>query len=238
MIQRKSDKLNIISDPYKWEDEASKTIKKELKDKLNKKLEAFEEKESDTAKIEEYKKELENQLKLELDKVLENIKGRVEEIIDYSQGLTYLMREINSTEKETGRYELYIGYPFVEGLFKDRTFVKAPLFLFPVKAFKIGDDWYIENIKDQNVMLNKVFILAFSKYNNIPLKDVDTEFEDLSEAGLDSIEKTLEYLEKNNIKIKYEPGTIVERFVEHAKDTPIDYSAGELSTAPRKFVTR
>ena len=48
--------------------------------------------------------------------------------------LTTLYREINKDQKETGSYDLYIGYPYVEGIFKKDLFhIKAPLAYMPVK---------------------------------------------------------------------------------------------------------
>ena len=59
-------------------------------------------------------------------KVLENEIAKVKE----------LKREVEEIERETGKYELYIGYPFVFGSIQQgpsKTLIKAPLLLFPVK---------------------------------------------------------------------------------------------------------
>lgn len=42
--------------------------------------------------------------------------------MEYSNSIKRLIKEVKSIEKETGRYELFIGYPFIEGYFKDKTF--------------------------------------------------------------------------------------------------------------------
>jgi hypothetical protein len=71
---------------------------------------------------------------------------------------------------------LYVGYPYVEGRFQDGTFVKAPLLLFPVKLIKEKDTWLIDNIEDQYILINKVFLMAFEKYNNTSIQqDLITE---------------------------------------------------------------
>ena len=62
--------------------------------------------------LQEEKKE---KIKDELDKLFRN--------------LDILKNEIDTMEKETGLYQLYIGYPFIEGKLEDGTDV-APLFLF------------------------------------------------------------------------------------------------------------
>jgi hypothetical protein len=54
-----------------------------------------------------------------------------------------LKREIDEIEKETGRYELYVGYPFVFGSINQgatKTLIKAPLLLFPVKVEIIDEN--------------------------------------------------------------------------------------------------
>lgn len=155
-----------------------------------------------------------------------------EEMLDYSQSLSYLVREISSIEKETGRYELYVGYPFVEGYFKDKTFVKAPLLLFPVRIYNKNDNWYIENILDQNIILNKVFILAFSRYNGVKLNDVETEFVELKEKGIHTFQGLIKFLEAVNITIKLSTDAPVEKFIEHTRDSAIDYNLGELELKP------
>jgi len=46
--------------------------------------------------------------------------------------LKQLKREIEEFERETGRYELYVGYPFVEGYIGKDLEVRAPLILFSI----------------------------------------------------------------------------------------------------------
>ncbi len=65
-----------------------------------------------------------------------SVERQIEKIIGYSNQINYLKREIDAVEKETGKYELFIGYPFVEGRFNDGTFVRGPLALFPIELVK------------------------------------------------------------------------------------------------------
>ena len=46
--------------------------------------------------------------------------------------LKNLKREIEEFAKETGRYEMFVGYPIVTGYIKGELQIKAPLILFPV----------------------------------------------------------------------------------------------------------
>jgi len=67
-------------------------------------------------------------LKLERVKKQELKKAIIHEV----NALKMLKRENEELEKETGRYELYVGYPFIEGKIGRDLVVKAPLLLFPV----------------------------------------------------------------------------------------------------------
>lgn len=121
---------------------------------------------------------------------LENTKNK---IISYLVSLKHLDKEISDVYKETGRYELYIEYPFIEGKLKGDTFIKAPLFLFPIRFNKKGDAWNIKNISESNIFLNKVLLLEISKFNGVNLDNIETEYDKLednfSEYILSKLEK-------------------------------------------------
>lgn len=119
---------------------------------------------------------------------------------DLSNSIRQLLREINAVEKETGRYELYIGYNFVEGKFKDGTFVKAPLLMFPVRIIDNKGNWELENILGQDVLLNKVFLLAASKYNSIETSEIETEYDKIHDS-FKSIDELLAYLAEYGLYI-------------------------------------
>ncbi len=146
----------------------------------------------------------------------------------YSDSIKSLVKEVKSTEKETGRYELYIGYPFVEGYFKDKTFIKAPLFLFSVEAIKKGDIWALKNRLDKSVILNKVFLIGYAKFNEEKLAEIDTEYNDLSVFGDNFIEGAVNELKKFNINISFNEPDIT-MFREIKKDTILNYKPGELT---------
>ena len=64
--------------------------------------------------------------------------------------ITTLYRETNMNEKETGSYDLYIAYPYVEGVFKHDGFtVKAPLLYFPVKLVRNKREYSIKKKQRQ-----------------------------------------------------------------------------------------
>ena len=103
--------------------------------------------------------------KLTREEMLEKRNKEINKIVSSNVNAFYkLKKEIVEIARETGRYELYIGYPFVEGNIAGETNVKAPLVLFPVKV-NISDDRHvsIELIKDMTVTLNKALLLLRKK---------------------------------------------------------------------------
>jgi KaiC/GvpD/RAD55 family RecA-like ATPase/very-short-patch-repair endonuclease len=90
--------------------------------------------------------------------------------------VTNLYRETNKDEKETGSYDLYIGYPYIEGVFKKDNFaIKAPLLYFPIKLVRNKRQLIIKKDKDKDILYNRDLLLAASKMekndftSNVPL---------------------------------------------------------------------
>ena len=78
--------------------------------------------------------------------------------------ITTLYRETNKEEKETGSYDLYIAYPYIEGVFKkDRFAIRAPLLYFPVKLERNKRNFSIKKDKDKDIIYNRDLLLATSK---------------------------------------------------------------------------
>lgn len=117
-----------------------------------------------------------------------------------------LKREIEELEKETGRYELFVGYPFVQGYIGKDTLIKAPLLLFPVTV-DIPDETTVElEIKrDEAIQLNKVLILAYAKAHHLNLDDMDLEFKGSLSNRFKKIEDVINYLRKYHIRMSYSP---------------------------------
>ncbi|KAF2956247.1 AAA domain-containing protein [Marinitoga sp. 38H-ov] len=153
----------------------------------------------------------ENREKLENDD--DEIYIKKEKLDSFSHSLKTLKREINTIEKETGRYELYIGYPYVEGKLKDETYVKSPLFLFPISLINIDKNWYIQRLKDENVIVNKVFLIAYQKHNEVKINEKEYE-------GDYTPESIIKYFKDLGIELEYENNTI-EKFIEGKNDIKI-----------------
>ena len=119
--------------------------------------------------------------------------------------ITELKREIEDVEKETGRYELFIGYPFVFGTLQQgtkKTTIKAPLLLFPVKI-EVLDDGSIDLHRNEGerIKINPALIFAYAQSRKINIDNLELEFDDLSQFK--NIKSIIEYLAKYHIKIEY-----------------------------------
>jgi len=117
--------------------------------------------------------------------------------------LKKIKRNIEDFERETGRYELFVGYPFVEGYVDKDTAVKAPLLLFPIVVHVDGSETsvQIELKPGESIQLNKVLFTAYARQHKINLDEFDMEFDDLRAAGFKKLEDVLKYLSDAGIKI-------------------------------------
>lgn len=224
IISRSGKELKLTDDPFEWYNDEIKLLKDELKDIKKEELQKLKGLENFT---DEKVNELEAKYTRQLEESIEKLGRKHEKYLSYSSGIKALVKEIKDTEKETGRYELYIGHPFVEGYFKDKTFTKAPLFLFPIELNKKGDKWYLKNKVDTPVILNKVFLIAYAKFNEEKVANIETEYENLEKFGKDFIGGAVEHLKQTDIIISYEESETT-RFREITKDTELNYKLGEL----------
>lgn len=115
--------------------------------------------------------------------------------------ITTLYRETNKEEKETGSYDLYIGYPYVEGVFKkDRFAIRAPLLYFPVKLVRNKREFSIKKDKDKDIIYNRDLILATSKMEQ---SDIDSNVPYINDFSIKTLtEIVIPFYEKNGINIK------------------------------------
>jgi hypothetical protein len=116
--------------------------------------------------------------------------------------LKILKREIEDFARETGRYELFIGYPFVEGSIGRDMIIRAPLFLFPVTIhIESESSVEIELKPNEHIQLNKVFILAYAKHFRLDIEAMELEFANLNK--LKNIDAILNYLRNFGFKMGY-----------------------------------
>lgn len=119
--------------------------------------------------------------------------------------LKTLKRELEEYDKETGRYELYVGYPFVEGYVGKDLAIRAPLILFPVTInienestanleFKVGSQ----------ICLNKVLIYAYASHKKLNVDELETDYDTLKSSGFDNVSDVLGYLSKFGINFEFD----------------------------------
>lgn len=127
--------------------------------------------------------------------------------------LTILKREVDEFAKETGRYEMFVGYPFVQGELNRDTMIKAPLLLFPMNIV-IRDEFTvdIEFKKDEPIQLNKVFILAYAKQHRLVVDDLIQEFDNENKFNFKTIREVIDYLNGFGFKLKYNERKTFESF--------------------------
>ena len=175
-------------------------ISKDFKDRLYTNL-GIEEK---VAKAKEQLKNLEGKEKSSLSLKIEREKREElnRAILAEVTSLTTLKREIEEFSKETGRYELYIGYPFVTGAISRDIIVKAPLLLFPCIIDVVDDTTVdIELKQDENVQLNKVFTLAYAKEKRLNIDELDLDFHSPMSSAFKKVEDVVAYLNEAGFKI-------------------------------------
>ncbi len=114
-----------------------------------------------------------------------------------------LSREIEEIQRETGRYELYIGYPFVFGSINqgaNKTMIKAPLLLFPVKVDIFNDNTVEVRFNEaERVQLNRALIYAYAQAKRLPIEGLEMEFDDPSRIG--GVKGVIDKLASYKIKI-------------------------------------
>jgi ABC-type iron transport system FetAB ATPase subunit len=84
--------------------------------------------------------------------------------------LNKIFRQLNTFFEETGSYDLYLGYPFVEGSFADGTKVRCPLLLFPVsleRNLQSKPRWKLNSTRDEPVQFNRTFLLAYEQFQKV-----------------------------------------------------------------------
>ncbi len=115
--------------------------------------------------------------------------------------ITSLYREINKAQKETGSYDLYIAYPFVEtARVKDNFIIKAPLLYFPVKLTRTKKEFTLRKDKDKDIQYNRDLLLALSKYEKQSIDSKTAFLDDFNLRNLNQI--VLPFYAEHGLDIK------------------------------------
>ncbi len=118
--------------------------------------------------------------------------------------LKELKREIEEIEKETGRYELYIGYPFVFGTLThagSKTVIKAPLLLVPARI-ELPDEGSVQiSVNEaEKIRINPALVLAYAQAKKLNIEQLELEFDELSQ--INSVKAVIAHLAASGVKIE------------------------------------
>lgn len=132
--------------------------------------------------------------------------------------LNEIIREVNRDLRDKGQYDLYIGYPFVQGKMPNDDFdIRAPLALFPVILEKDSRTITLSMDNSRDAMYNNTLILAFIKSTgrNTPLPNNIIE----DYTGETFMSNLVEFFRSSGISLE----------CNYSLPTPfIDYKAGEF----------
>ena len=148
--------------------------------------------------------------------------------------LNQVIREVNRELREKGQYDLYVGYPFVQGKMPNDDFdIRAPLALFPVTLEKDARTITLTYDSSRDAMYNNTLILAYIKATgqNRPLPN--NIMEDYN--GATFIEDTLNFFRMNGIEIKCE-NTDPSEFIDYKAGEFPDYFPGDMELVPNIVV--
>ncbi len=114
------------------------------------------------------------------------------------QQFSRLDKQAKAIERDIGKNDLYLGFPFIEGKFQNGKNFRGPLILQRVSLTDYSDSVKID-IQSEGKIINPVFLLSYLNENGKEYRRFEFEIPDQSE---DYIEYTMDFLNKNNINIR------------------------------------
>lgn len=222
LVKLEEESLKLENMLARLEKQEKEKVEKEKLDKLEK---LIEEKKVIKSEFDKLNKEVLN-IKSQLD-ILENkLNKKIEKMTIYQGSLKQLHREIDDIKRETGKIELFIGYPFIEGIFEDGSFVRAPLVLYPISLEKDNGQWYIQNSTEMDVQLNKVFFYGYEKRNEVKF---NIENFNVTEEQINNIDTfVIDFLSENRVTVFNMDNKSIERFKDYTNENLPSYKLGEL----------
>ncbi|MDY0277607.1 MAG: AAA domain-containing protein [Acholeplasma sp.] len=154
---------------------------------------------------------------------------------DKQKSITTLYRSTNKALKETGSYNLYIAYPYVEGIFrKDQFPIKAPLLYFPVKLERNKREFVIKKDLEKDIIFNRDLLLVTSK---IESNNLDIDMPSINSFSNDVLKDVVfPFYEKNDIQISNkERDSIFEPFKNELKNDFVKFRFDQFEL--RNYIT-
>ncbi len=154
---------------------------------------------------------------------------------DKYRKLVQLIREVNKDLREKGQYDLFIGYPFVEGRIAGENFdIKAPLALFPVILDRDAQFISVRLDETRDIVLNNTLILAHQKFNNVNKPLPYAVLDEYSTATFS--EQLAAFYRESGIHLMDDGGAEMLKFSEYLAGEFPNYGYGELHIVPNLVI--
>jgi AAA domain/Protein of unknown function (DUF4011) len=153
--------------------------------------------------------------------------------------LKNLYRTDQTVQQERGANDLCLGFPFVQGRLHDDTPIRCPLLFFPVELREEGADWVLRWRTDEDIVLNKTFLLAYAHFNQVKLAEdfYDFSFEEFSQDPQIFLTELYRWLEDGPLEINFNQASFAERLENFGPLKKVDFEAatrtGELKLLPQ-----
>ncbi|MFW5658742.1 MAG: AAA domain-containing protein [Bacteroidota bacterium] len=100
--------------------------------------------------------------------LIRQVSERAEQTNRLDARLRKIHRTLQLAEAETGLYDFYLAYPFIEGKFADGSICRAPLMLLPMELVRKDGRprWSLHPRDSQQSVWNPVFLRAYERYTD------------------------------------------------------------------------
>ena len=156
-----------------------------------------------------------------------------------SKQLKGIERKTNSIFEESGAFDLYVGFPFVEGKLFDDTVVRCPLLFFPVKLETKNRKWQLSQRTDAGISFNKTLLLAYSHFNETEISEtvLEENFDNFPKDNLEFLTELYNYLEKSQLEINFNQETFTQKLLPFFSQTKQD-ATNLFETGKLKIVSQ
>ncbi len=154
-----------------------------------------------------------------------------------SSRLKQIKRQADFITEERGTKDLYIGWPYVEGLAKKDSPIRAPLIFFPVELQLEGNQWELKPRSESAINFNKSLLLAYSFHNKVSLPDdlVELDLKDLDRDLTSFISGLFQQLKNSPFQIHFGSKLFEQN---HGQFHPIKKKDFEKSFQPGEYDTK
>lgn len=133
------------------------------------------------------------------------IDSRMEAANEASKKLKKLQRSDQFIFEERGSKDLHVGWPIVQGKFKNDTPVRCPLLFFPVTLTVQNNQWWLEPREDAGISFNKSFLLAYAYHNQVKPNEalLEETFEDTDRDSTAFRTAIYQLLQKHEFELNF-----------------------------------